>query len=313
MARGRSPVWQHRYSSAMPQASSVFGEIPGYPEGSTFGNRDEVRQAGLHRHGRAGISGHYEAGADAIIISGGYADDVDEGDRIIYTGQGGQAKAGGDQSDHQELIMGNLALARAEERGVPVRVIRGSGGDAEHSPKSGYRYDGLYTVVQHWQEPSITTGKLVWRYVLEKADGGEDWDSGTNQPPDGADQPGHATSVVLRRIRNSKVTQWVKDHYQDECQFCGVVLKTRSGRYSEGAHVRALGSPHNGPDQTTNVLCLCPNCHVLFDKGGLYVKDCVVYWTADHSPAHKLLTRPGHDVKPEHFAYHRQRIAGVLA
>jgi putative restriction endonuclease len=69
---------------------SVFGEIAGYPEGSVFDSREALRAAGLHRHGQAGISGAVEDGADAIIVSGGYPDDRDEGDRIIYTGQGGQ-------------------------------------------------------------------------------------------------------------------------------------------------------------------------------------------------------------------------------
>jgi putative restriction endonuclease len=65
---------------------SVFGEIPGYPKGSVFDSREALQAAGLHRHGQAAISGAVEDGADAIIVSGGYPD---EGDRIIYTGQGG--------------------------------------------------------------------------------------------------------------------------------------------------------------------------------------------------------------------------------
>ncbi|WP_075015979.1 YDG/SRA domain-containing protein [Geodermatophilus obscurus] len=61
---------------------SVFGEIPGYPEGTVFDARESLRAAGLHRHGQAGISGPVEDGADAFIVSGGYPDDRDQGDRI---------------------------------------------------------------------------------------------------------------------------------------------------------------------------------------------------------------------------------------
>lgn len=41
----------------------------------------------------------------------------------------------------------------------------------------------------------------------------------------------------------------------------------------EGAHVRALGTPHHGPDIPANMLCLCPNCHVQFDNGALLIHD----------------------------------------
>lgn len=64
----------------------TFGEIPGHPEGTTYRSRDELRRAGLHAHNQAGISGTPRDGADAIVLNGGYPDDCDEGDLIIYTG-----------------------------------------------------------------------------------------------------------------------------------------------------------------------------------------------------------------------------------
>jgi putative restriction endonuclease len=96
----------------MPQQDSTFGEIPGYPVGSQFPDREAVRLAGLHRHKQAGISGHYGQGANAIIVSGGYKDDSDDGEVIIYTGQGGQEHRR--QVRDQQMTRGNLALARSE-------------------------------------------------------------------------------------------------------------------------------------------------------------------------------------------------------
>ena len=49
-------------------------------------------------------------GAESIALSGGYEDDADLGDVIIYTGQGGQEN--GRQVADQELKLGNLALCR---------------------------------------------------------------------------------------------------------------------------------------------------------------------------------------------------------
>lgn len=66
----------------------LFGEIEGYPEGTLFDSREALNKAGVHRPTMGGISGTAEAGADSIVLSGGYEDDVDYGDEIVYTGHG---------------------------------------------------------------------------------------------------------------------------------------------------------------------------------------------------------------------------------
>ncbi len=48
-------------------------------------------------------------------------------------------------------------------------------------------------------------------------------------------------------------------------------MLTPAGPYAEAAHIRALGKLHNGPDVASNVLCLCPSHHVLFDTGAIYI------------------------------------------
>lgn len=73
-------------------------------------------------------------------------------------------------------------------------------------------------------------------------------------------------SVISRIIRDTKVTLEVKFMYENTCQVCNEVLVTPKGRYSEGAHIIPLGKPYNGDDVISNMLCLCPNHHVLFDK-----------------------------------------------
>lgn len=293
-------------------APSVFGEIRGFPVGAEFKDREAVRTAKLHRHGQGGISGNYAQGADAIIVSGGYIDDEDHGDRIVYTGQGGRNAGSKKQAFDQTLTRGNLALVYSEQRGLPVRVIRGDGGDERFSPRSGYRYDGLFLVTQHWSQASID-GPLIWRYVLERAEGGSSWgiEAPANLPPAGESNPSRASSVVQRIVRNSAVTQWVKDIYRGACQICGIQLETRGGPYSEGAHIRALGSPHNGPDEVTNVLCLCPNDHVLFDKGALYLDGGHVYRTVGRELIGKLTVHARHVVDWAHADYHRRHFAGV--
>ena len=68
----------------------VFVHVNGYPVGSHFENRAALAKAGVHRHRQAGISGSASKGADSIVLSGGYEDDEDHGDVIVYTGYGGR-------------------------------------------------------------------------------------------------------------------------------------------------------------------------------------------------------------------------------
>src|SRR4051794_26699720 len=104
----------------------IFGHIPTYPEGSGFDSRAELSEAGIHKPRMAGISGSALEGADSIVLSGGYEDDLDLGNEIIYTGHGGRDQETGQQIADQTMTRGNLALAYSMLNGLPVRVIRGA-------------------------------------------------------------------------------------------------------------------------------------------------------------------------------------------
>ncbi len=89
----------------------IFGNIPGYPEGTLFPSRQSLSVAGVHRPTQAGISGAAHAGSDSIVLSGGYEDDEDYGSLIIYTGDGGRNPNTSEQVSDQLLTLRNLALA----------------------------------------------------------------------------------------------------------------------------------------------------------------------------------------------------------
>ncbi|WP_420149923.1 YDG/SRA domain-containing protein [Spirosoma sp.] len=148
----------------------IFGEIDGIQEGSEFENRYYLSKYDVHRPLRAGISGSQTEGADSIILSGGYEDDEDYGDIIIYTGHGGRSQATGLQVADQQLTHQNVALTVNCQRELPVRVIRGQSQKSAFSPVAGYRYDGLYRVDSYWQEKGLS-GFLVWRFRLVKIKG----------------------------------------------------------------------------------------------------------------------------------------------
>jgi putative restriction endonuclease len=131
--------------------------------------------------------------------------------------------------------------------------------------------------------------------------------------PLGNSSPERRSSGVIQRIvRNSKVTQFVKSIYDNRCQFCEIQLMTSSGGYSEGAHIRPLGGVHKGSDTTENVLCLCANCHTLFDKGALYVDEASLEVKSTVNPEFqkKLVVLNHHQLDDSNFEYHRIHIAG---
>lgn len=282
-----------------------FGDIDGFAVGAVFPSRQALHDAGLHAPLMAGISGDGDFGAESIVLSGGYEDDEDHGDTIIYTGHGGQKS--GKQVADQELSRGNAGLAKSCLLGLPVRVIRGAQHRSPHSPQTGYRYDGLYLVRDYWNERGHS-GFLVWRFRLEKQRFVDDGELPLPVPdaprptPEGSLIPRRSQVTTVRVIRDTNVSRYVKSLYENTCQICGTQLSVPGGTYSEGAHIRALGAPHLGPDVISNVLCLCPNHHLLFDRGSIRIRDDLSLIGL----AGTLFVRPDHLIDMDCLRYHRE-------
>lgn len=131
----------------------VIGDIPGVNEGDAFENRQALRIAGIYLATMAGIDGNQRVGATSIVLNGGYVDDEDQGDVIIYTGHGGNDPNTKKQvSDQSWDAAGNKALIVSEMHGLPVRVTRGFKHKSPFSPMEGFAYGGLYKVVSHFED-----------------------------------------------------------------------------------------------------------------------------------------------------------------
>ena len=135
----------------------VLGPVPGIPIGARFYGRAEICAVGLHGHWLSGIAyigakeapsyGHPIPMATSIIVSGGYEDDEDDGDTLVYTGQGGNDLLGNQrQTADQKWERGNQALAGSCQLGLPVRVVRANP-DKEAMYGKVFIYDGLYDVL----------------------------------------------------------------------------------------------------------------------------------------------------------------------
>lgn len=283
----------------------TFGEIPGIYEGATFLSYLELNKAQIHTPTQAGISGSQKEGADSIVISGGYEDDQDFGDELVYTGHGGRDGSGKQIAD-QTLTRGNLALAKNEIGGLPIRVIRGAHKGNPFAPSSGYRYDGLYRVDSHWSETG-KSGFKMYRYRLLKLNNvlppkAQAKNASHNLDKKyGSENPKRSIQTIQRVVRDSKLGRQLKKLYDYKCQVCGLQIETEAGFYAEAAHIKPVGSPHDGPDLIDNLLCLCPNHHLMFDKGVFFVnEDMTLDGISGRLELHK-----NHGVVSDYFAYHR--------
>ncbi|MFE9929480.1 YDG/SRA domain-containing protein [Streptomyces sp. NPDC005533] len=304
-----------------PSRSVAFGTPDGVAEGDWFKGHAELHAHGVHRFSGRGIAGTEKTGADSIVLSGGYVDDRDEGDVIIYTGEGGRDRDSGRMVADQSLgERGNAALVVSQAMGHPVRVIEGLGvtrGKRRRATK-GYRYRGLFRVADHW----LTVGQEgfgICQFQLLKIEPGQ---LVTPQPVDplaGAETPfeEQARRYISqdRLVRDSAVVRAVKKMYDNTCQICRarLIVSLEGAAYSEAAHIQAVGKPHLGQDRIENVLCLCPNCHALFDRGALQLTDelDVIDGITGRFRA-ALAQAKGHNLGVEFARKHRERWATRL-
>ncbi len=282
----------------------VFGEVQGYPIGSTWQSRKELSDSKVHAPPMGGISGTAAEGADSIVVNGGYEDDVDHGSVIIYTGAGGNDPSKKVQIADQTLEnAGNAALVTSQLEGIPVRVIRGNKGDKKYAPETGLRYDGLFSINDHWSEIG-KSGYRIWRFRLEQINENETSDF-VDSLPKGNISPGKVRSVVTKTVRDNEVSRAIKKLYQHRCQICNILLEVPGGAIAEGAHIRGLGSPHNGSDTTDNMLCLCPNHHSIFDAGGIFLTDQFEVNDQFGNLIGILTVHPKHSIETQNVRYHR--------
>jgi len=279
-------------------AVRVFGEIEGIAVGTEFENRVELAASGIHKPTQAGISGSTTEGADSIVVSGGYEDDEDYGDYIIYGGQVSNHPNTKQQLADAELSRGNLALVVSYNKGLPVRVTRGLG-----SKQRIYRYDGLYLVERWWADRG-KSGFKIYCFALRKID-----DKPISTPagelplPSSNQESGRVKSYTTRIVRDTLVSEAVKELHNHVCQACSTQIMRLGGAYAEGAYIRPLGRPHNGPDSPENILCLCPNCHVLFDGWAFTIEDDGSLLGVLDGSLNELDT---HMVNREYLRYHRR-------
>lgn len=120
-------------------------------------------------------------------------------------------------------------------------------------------------------------------------------------------------TLIKQIIRRGENLRFLHNVYGGECQMSGVKLIMPNGSFSvDCAHIRPLGEPHSGKDQTSNMLSLSPTMHRLFDRGCVRIDPDtfaikMLYGNAlPHHP--HLQIRGNHTIDTENLAYHFSNI-----
>lgn len=182
-----------------------IGPVPGIKVGDIFYFRMEMCVVGMHAPSMAGIDymnarflEQDDTVAISIVSAGGYENEEDDVDVLVYTGQGGSSKNSKNQMDDQKLERGNLALERSKDRKNEIRVIRSA---KDYSVQNGkiYIYDGLYKIQKSWIDKS-KSGFNVFKYQLLREPGQSDGLSVWKRTQKWKENPASRERVILPDI-----------------------------------------------------------------------------------------------------------------
>lgn len=102
---------------------------------------------------------------------------------------------------------------------------------------------------------------------------------------------------TYRILRDTQLAREIKNTYKCKCQICYQTLMIGEDTpYAEAHHIKPLGTPHNGPDERGNIICVCPNCHVLLDYGAIIL-----------DPS-QLVSDSAHKISVKYIEYHNKCI-----
>ncbi|KAL1371111.1 hypothetical protein HN51_001335 [Arachis hypogaea] len=144
----------------------ILGSVPGVEVGDEFQYRVELAMVGLHQRIQSDIDYVKHNGktlAMSVITLGGYEDELDDSNVLIYTSLVGNNTD--KEVEDQKLEQCNRALRNSIEEKNPVRVIRAT--ESMHGKDKKYVYDGQYVVENCWQDEGLH-GSPVLRYRLQR-------------------------------------------------------------------------------------------------------------------------------------------------
>lgn len=113
--------------------------------------------------------------------------------------------------------------------------------------------------------------------------------------PSGVAEPARLATVTYRILRETEMARKIKLLHKNRCQICSLSIQIRGKHYSEAHHLQPLGKPHHGPDIPSNIIIVCPNCHVMLDYFSIKINKQI------------LKSVGGHAIGAEYIDYHNSR------
>lgn len=116
-------------------------------------------------------------------------------------------------------------------------------------------------------------------------------------------------SVITQR--NQTVVQYIKTMYNHTCQICGEQIQVGLEEYmSEAHHIKPLGSKHSGADVLGNLIVVCPNHHVMFDRGAITIdlEKRIVQHVNENHPINNQSILMKHKIEQQYIDYHNIHI-----
>ncbi|KAG6501770.1 hypothetical protein ZIOFF_041654 [Zingiber officinale] len=104
----------------------IIGSVPGVDVGDEFGYRVELTIVDLHRPFQGGVDAIKKAGisgATSIVAPGGYNNDMDSTNVLIYSGSGGNPAGPDKPREDQRLERRNLALKNSIDTMTPAQLF----------------------------------------------------------------------------------------------------------------------------------------------------------------------------------------------
>ncbi|MBU8919109.1 HNH endonuclease [Bacillus sp. FJAT-29953] len=112
--------------------------------------------------------------------------------------------------------------------------------------------------------------------------------------------------------RDTNLVKKMKALYDNTCQVCGEKIQIGLKMFaSEVHHIRPLGK-HNGSDTSDNAIVLCPNHHLMFDRGAITIDitNKKVYHIDSINPIHEKKLMLIHELNEKNIAFHNENIFG---
>jgi len=118
------------------------------------------------------------------------------------------------------------------------------------------------------------------------------------------------TFEISKLIRNAGIVIQLKEKYNYKCQICGksipIYKNDEINFYVEAHHIKQYNRIHEGPDETQNLIILCPNHHKEFDYGSITIdpKDTLtIIHKNENNPFHGKKIEKKHEIKEEYLKY----------